>query len=97
MLILFVDSDNDDGPCRCHRYGCLRQRVMHPHELLLAQGVPVYPEVAKSAGFSEIPIDFSGVSDAQKRRMAGNSFQQACSNGMMTFILASMRKKHGVS
>ena len=78
-------------PCR---YGCLRERVMHPNELLLAQGIPVYPDVAAAAGFEDgVPVNFKGVSDAQKRRMAGNSFQQACSNGLMTFVLASMHKK----
>ena len=78
-------------PCR---YGCLRERVMHHNELLLAQGIPVYPDVAAAAGFEDgVPVNFKGVSDAQKRRMAGNSFQQACSNGLMTFVLASMRKK----
>ncbi|CAL1131663.1 unnamed protein product [Cladocopium goreaui] len=75
-------------------YGCLRERVMHPNELLLAQGIPVYPDVAAAAGFEDgVPVNFKGVSDAQKRRMAGNSFQQACSNGLMTFVLASMHKK----
>lgn len=78
-------------PCR---YGCLRERVMHPNELLLAQGIPVYPDVAAAAGFEDgVPVSFKGVSDAQKRRMAGNSFQQACSNGLMTFVLASMQEK----
>ena len=78
-------------PCR---YGCLRERVMHPNELLLAQGIPVDPDVAAAAGFEDgVPVNFKGVSDAQKRRMAGNSFQQACSNGLMAFVLASMHKK----
>lgn len=67
---------------------------MHHNELLLAQGIPVYPDVAAAAGFEDgVPVNFKGVSDAQKRRMAGNSFQQACSNGLMAFVLASMHKK----
>ena len=78
------------------RYGLLRDRVMHPMELMLAQGIPVYEFVAKPAGFVQgVPVSFDNVSHAQKRRMAGNSFNQACSTGMITFILASMKKKQG--
>ena len=100
LFFVFVGSGVWEGSDRTRdvrifvlRYGMLRERVMHPHELLLAQGVPVYPTTARSAGFGTVPVDFEGLSHAQLRRMAGNSFNQACSNGFLTYIMASLRRK----
>ncbi|CAE7776792.1 unnamed protein product, partial [Symbiodinium necroappetens] len=45
-------------------------------ELLLAQGVPVNESSWKAAGFPCEPISFNNVTAAQKRRMAGNTFNQ---------------------
>ena len=72
-------------------FGLQAGRTMHPKELLLAQGVPMYHELAVAAGYEGVPLSFDGTSFAQQRKMAGNSFHQACSNGMMTFSLASAR------
>ena len=70
-------------------YGLQAGRPMHPKELLLAQGVPMYESLAQAAGFSTVPLSFEGTSFSQQRKMAGNSFHQACSNGMMTFSMAT--------
>lgn len=70
-------------------YGLQAGRPMHPKELLLAQGVPMYKSLAQAAGFSTVPLSFEGTSFSQQRKMAGNSFHQACSNGMMTFSMAT--------
>ena len=84
MLPVIIASVSD-------MFGLRAGRTMHPKELLLAQGVPMYHEFAVAAGYSGVPLSFDGTSFAQQRKMAGNSFHQACSNGMMTFSLASAR------
>ena len=49
----------------------------------------MYENLAQAAGFSTVPLSFEGTSFSQQRKMAGNSFHQACSNGMMTFSMAT--------
>ena len=61
-------------------------------ELLLAQGVAIYKDLALSAGFHDVPLQMIGVTDGHVRQMAGNSFSQACSNAMLTFALAHMQR-----
>ena len=68
----------------------VRTDVSVPQELLLAQCVPVF-DFYKCAGFTAPPIDFSEVSIAAMRKMAGNSFNQSCVSTFLCYVLSELQ------
>ena len=55
--------------------------------------MPIYQRLWKAAGFIEKPVDFSGVTYQSMRRMAGNSFNQACATTFVMYVLSKMVKR----
>ena len=62
-------------------------------ELIEAQIVPAYQTSWEALGFDENPIDFdaAGVPFQALRKMAGNSFNQACFVAWQAFVLMKAR------
>ena len=53
--------------------------------------VPVYEEIWRQMGFTEAPILFSGLSGLHIKRMAGNSFNQACFVAWVCLLLSKLK------
>ena len=62
---------------------------------MTSQMVPCYKSTSEMAGFSETWVDFDkcNVSPTAIKRMAGNTFNLACSTAICTFALATLVKR----
>ena len=71
-----------------------RQKMLPWQELLTAQCIPVYSETTTYCGISESArlLSVEGVTANAVRRMAGNSFNLACSTAFMLYALSMLKK-----
>lgn len=74
------------------RWALRAKRPYVPEELLTAQVVPVLEKMWMASGYDEAPIDFSNVSYVAMRRMAGNTFNQACASSLAAFCLSQLQR-----
>ena len=69
------------------------QRPFTPNELLCGQCVSVSERDWKLCGFDQHPLSFAGfhVTDAAKKRMAGNTFNQAVFSSLILWTMAKLK------
>ena len=66
-------------------------------ELVHGQMVPASEEISQMMGFKTCPVSFSGIAGGHIRRMAGNSFHQACFVAWVCYVLSKvyLRRPNG--
>lgn len=57
------------------------------------QGLPLFPDSLEVMSLKHSPFNPDVITPSAQRRLAGNSFNQACMTAFMAFVLGSLRKR----
>lgn len=67
--------------------------IYRPQEILEMQGLPLLKDSLDAVGLETPPFNPDVISPAAQRRLAGNSFNQACFSAWLIFILGNLAKR----